>query len=180
MAQDFDFKRPSGGLRGGNLSTPQPASVNVAPVATVPETQTSKKKGLLVPILLITVLYLLIFCGAYYYFSQQKPTKIISGSGNAKISGEKVISQSKTPVSITVYDRGLGASGTEAVVGLLAKNNLKASASLKPTVPYRKNFLFYSTQAKSEAEKINGLLATSNLILKESPLPGISIYLATP
>jgi len=180
MAQDFDFKRPSGGLRGSNLSAPQPTPVNITPAATVPGPQAPKKKGMLVPILLITFIYILIFCGIYYYFSQQKPTKIISGSGNAKVSGEKVISQSKTPVSITVYDRGLGASGTEAVVGLLSKNNLKASASLKPTVPYRKNFLFYNTQAKSEAEKINGLLAASNLFLKESPLPGISIYLATP
>ncbi|HUD20932.1 MAG TPA: hypothetical protein VMQ44_02605, partial [Candidatus Saccharimonadales bacterium] len=106
-----------------------------------------------------------------YYQSLQKPTTYDTNTTTT--------SRTKNTETITtmVYDRGVGADAAASAVGAITAAGIKAEKGADSSIAYDSSYIFYNPTYATQANTINTILTSYKFQMKESPLPGISVYL---
>jgi hypothetical protein len=175
MAKDFDFRRSA---------RPSSAPLPPKPTVTAPIINDSKpssalgakpkKRGVVLPFVVALIIFGGAFYGLYaYYLTLQPPA-----TSSAVSSASNVTKDESKQLTITVYDRGAGSDKSQSAIKALQGAGFAAVVGEVGSFTYAKSYIFYNKQFNTQAQQISQTLASYNLILKESPLGGISIYLA--
>lgn len=176
MARDMDFIRKKSISSNqvprdttlSALTTPEPKRIN--PI--FPEKQPSNRKyhivGWAMVLLVVGVVVTLTYL---YYLSLQKADTESSNPSPTKSSA------TIPKLTVQVYDRGAGEVAITAALTKLTSVNLTSEKSTISTLTYDKSYIFYNTQYKLEATLIQNTLSNFVFEMKESPLPGVSVYL---
>lgn len=181
MGKDFDFRKPVyNNIKPAVKPEPKPVVIeNKQPLPSNIQPKPKKSKKKIFWFLLILILISVGVFFAYRYLQEQEEIKIISSNPNTET--EKIIS---SPLvvdmeAISIYDRGIGESLAKNAVQTLVNSGFAPKYFETNNFNFKQSFIFYHASKSQEATKIVQLLANHNLIGKESPLPGISIYLGT-
>ncbi len=105
----------------------------------------------------------------YYISLQKSSSETPSNTANTEVKAETL--------KVTVYDRGAGASNAQAVLSIVRSLGLDVGGGATSSLDYDKSYIFYKTGELEDAQKIVAALSNYTFELRESPLPGISIYL---
>jgi len=169
MAKDFDFRR----------STPSDRPViqtekTVTGSANMSE-KPLKKKRMGLPILVSLIVFGAVIVGLYYYYqSLQAPQSTESSDTSSQTEAKTAES-----TQVTIYDRGFGKTKLDLALQTLKSNGMNVDIGSGESLTYTSSYLFYNTSLSTQAHKIVELFPLTKFTLRETPLPGISVYFAS-
>jgi hypothetical protein len=169
MAKDFDFRRPTPSARpviqaektiSGSTNTPD---------------KSPKRKKMGVPFLVSLIVFGAVIVGLYYYYQSLQAPQLTESNSTSSQSEAKTTESTQ----VTIYDRGFGKTKLDLALQTLKSNGMNVDIGSGESLTYTTSYLFYNASLSTQAHKIVELFPLTKFTLRETPLPGISVYFAS-
>lgn len=129
----------------------------------------------------ITLIALSGLAGYYLFNRYLGPQDIIIISEKPDASSVETISSSTIldHDALNIFDRGAGENESKRIIQTLTNSGFTPRYFRSNNYSFKQSFIYFHSSRADRARQLIKLLENENLIEKESPLPGISIYLGT-